>query len=58
MSTTAPVKEISAEDIIKNKQPLWDYAYSKTVSDGQSIKIPIDFGISGRYADFFVADRF
>ncbi len=44
MSMGASGKSVTPEDIIKNKQPLWDYAYNQMLSKGQAIKIPIDFG--------------
>nr|WP_315420855.1 hypothetical protein [uncultured Pedobacter sp.] len=44
MSTSAPAKALTMEAIIRDKQPLWDYAYNQLLSNGQAIKIPLDFG--------------
>lgn len=44
MSTSGGGQDISPSDIIKNKQPMWDYAYNQVRTTGQGIKVPIDFG--------------
>jgi hypothetical protein len=44
MSTSTLGNNLTIEELIKNKQPLWDYAYNQLLSNGQAIKIPIDFG--------------
>lgn len=46
MSTTGVGKSIGAtfEDILANKQPIWEQAYQKMISSGGAVKIPLDFG--------------
>lgn len=35
---------VNIQDILYNKQPIWDKAYEKLISTGMAVKIPIDFG--------------
>ncbi|MET3980204.1 hypothetical protein ABIB62_002455 [Mucilaginibacter sp. UYP25] len=43
-TSSVSAHEFSPEEMIKDKQPLWDYAYSQLLSNGEAVKIPIDFG--------------
>lgn len=42
---------LKIEDILYNKQPLWDNAYQKLISTGTAVKIPIDFGNARKIVD-------
>lgn len=37
-------QKITIQDLLYNKQPVWDKAYQKLISTGTAVKIPLDFG--------------
>ncbi|MBC6110741.1 hypothetical protein ACFOG5_16835 [Pedobacter fastidiosus] len=44
MSTSEVGNGVTADNYLTNKQPIWNQTYQKMLANGNSVKMPIDFG--------------